>query len=443
MISGAGLSIDGLASGLDTQSVIAQLMAIERRPLTQLTNQKSNLETLQGVWKDVNSRLLSLQTKAEALKNPQAFSSMKAVSSDVTVLTAAASSSALAGTYQITVAQLAQAQVDISDAFASTTTALNATGTLTINGVAISITEADTLGTIKDKINATTSTSKVSAAIVQTAPGSYQLVLTGTQTGTSNTIVAPSGLAFTTKQAAQQAKLTVNGVDIASNTNTVSDVVPGTTLNLIKAGAAAVTIGRDIDGIVKTIRDFVDQFNSLSSFIADKQSWDAEKKIAGPLLGDATASGIISSLRTDLADPVYGLGEGAPSTLAEIGIATGKYGTSDYGKLVLDETKLRSMLETNPEGVIALFTGNNGVAARIVNYAKGYTDPISGVLSRKAKDISSQLRDVDQRIQTMNDRLDAQEERYKAQFAALETALGKLKNQQIWLTQQLAQLGGQ
>lgn len=443
MISGAGLTIDGLASGLDTQKVIDQLMAIERRPLTQLASQKSALETLQGVWKDVNSRLLSLQTKAEALKDAQAFNSMKAVSSDTTVVTAAASNSALAGTYQITISQLAQAQVDISDAFASTTTALNVSGTLTINGVGISIAGTDTLGTIKDKINATTSTSKVSAAIVQTSPGSYQLVLTGTQTGTANTISAPTGLSFTTKQAAQQAKLTVNGVDITSNTNTVSDVVPGTTLSLVKTGTAAVTIGRDIDGIVKTIKDFVDQFNSLSSFIADKQSWDAEKKIAGPLLGDPTASGIISSLRADLADPVYGLGAGAPSTLAEIGIATGKYGTSDYGKLVLDETRLRNMLQSNPDGVIALFTGDNGMAARIANYAKGYTDPISGILSRKDKDISSQIKDMADRIQTMNDRLDAQEERYKAQFAALETALGKLKNQQTWLTQQLAQLGGQ
>lgn len=445
----AGITIDGLASGLDTQSVISQLMAIEQQPVTALTQRKTNLQSVQGIWKDINTRLLSLQSRADTLKEAKGFNSVKAASSDATIVTASATSDALVGSYQVSVSQLAKAQVDASNVFDSTDKALNLSGDLTINGSTVTIQATDTLASIKDRINKTTGTSSVSAAVVQTAPGKYQLILSGTKTGVADTVTwsGGTGLSFSTTQAAQQAKVTINGLEITSNSNTISDAAPGVTLSLLRAPAdpaepleMTVTVNKDIDGVVSTVKGFVDQINSLITFISDKQTYDKDNKIAGALLGDATATGIVRDMRNLVTDRVVGIPSGQLQALADIGITTGKWGSSDYGKVVVDESKLRDALANKPDQVIALFTGDNGVATKVSDYAAGFTDTGTGVLPLKDKDITAQIKDMTDQIDRMNTRLEARQALYEQQFTALETALSTLKNQQTWLTQQLDQM---
>jgi flagellar hook-associated protein 2 len=452
------LTIDGLASGLDTQSIIEKLVALELRPVAALTSSKTTLETQQTAWKDINSRLLSLQSRAEALQKTTAFNSTKANSSDTNALTVTSSNTAVTGTYHVSVTRMATAQSSWSEVHSGTlSSALGLSGQLGLadgSGAVkstLTISSTDSLLNVKEKINATTATTGISASIVQVDTGSYRLVLSGTKTGVSFGVNWTGGGVLdgltVAAQAAQKADFTVNGMHIVSESNIVTDAIPGVTMNLLKGPAdsgtpldVTVTVNKDVDGTIATIKSLVDQYNSLATFISSRQTWDKEKKVGGILLGDASANGILRDSRRQFMDVVPGRSSGQLASLAEIGITSGAFGSDNYGKLVVDETKLRQKLTDDPDQVMALFTDDGGIAKRLVAYTKGYTDPYSGIIPRKDKEMASQLHDMADRIEVMNDRVEMVRDRYTAQFQALETALGKLKNQQSWLTSQLDSL---
>lgn len=452
------LAIDGLASGLDTTSVIEKLIALELKPVAALTTSKTTIETRQSAWKDINSRLLSLQSKAESLQLASAFNSTKANSSDTSLLTVSSSNDAVTGTYRVSVAQMATAQSSWSEVYTGTLgTALGLNGELGLADATgtvkstLTISSTDTLNSIKNKINGVTSKTGISASIVQVDSGSYRLVLSGTRTGVAFGVNWTGGGALagltTPAQVAQKADLTVNGMRILSESNTITSAIPGVTMSLLKGPAdsetpldATVTVNKDVDGTIATIKGLVDQYNSLASYISGKQTWDKDNKIGGILLGDSSASNILRDSRRQFMDIVPGRSSGQLASLADIGITSGAFGTDNYGKLVVDETKLRQKLTDSPDQVMALFTDDNGVAKRLVTYAKGYTDSHSGIIPGKDKDMSLQLKDMADQIEVMNKRVEAVRDRYTAQFQALETALGKLKNQQSWLTSQLESL---
>ncbi|PRR70276.1 flagellar filament capping protein FliD [Neomoorella humiferrea] len=105
----SGIYFSGLASGIDTESIITQLMNLERVPLTKLQQRKNQYNVEKNAWHDIYTRLSNLQSKLASLKLSSTFTGMKATSSNTAVLTATASSSAVAGRYRIGIVQLAQA----------------------------------------------------------------------------------------------------------------------------------------------------------------------------------------------------------------------------------------------------------------------------------------------------------------------------------------------
>jgi len=368
----AGLSVSGLISGLDTDSLIAQLMAIERKPVVDLQDRKSKLQAQSDAWRDINTRLYNLQSRAYDLKQAYSFYSKKVSSSDETIATATASTDTALGVYTLSVAQLAQAHVVASGRFASPNASLGYSGTPTINGQTVTITAADTLNSIRDKINATPSIG-VTASVVQVDATNYELVLTRQQTGSTqiafvdnNAVLTNLGLLVggvaNTIQAAQDAQLTVNGVTVTRSTNQISDVIPGMTFNLKRAGTPTaplqvnLEVKNDADKTVAAVQAFVDQYNSLMDFIADETKYDPDKKQGAVLFGDAGVYQLQSSLRQSVTAAVPGL----PATLnnlAQVGITTGAYGSTDgkLGKLTFDAQKLRDQLGADLDGVAKLF----------------------------------------------------------------------------------------
>ncbi|HIC85776.1 MAG TPA: flagellar hook protein, partial [Desulfobacterales bacterium] len=187
--------ISGLASGLDWRDIIDQLMRIERRPIDLVENKKSEYEQRLSAWQDLNTRLLSLRSAVDELKDPEDFNLFKATmtSSNTTVtastlLNATTSSSAAPGTYTITISNLASAQKLSSNPFASITEALGTSyaGDILINGRVIHIYENDSLADIRDRINAANTGSNptgVTASIVSYGTNNYRLILTNDTTG--------------------------------------------------------------------------------------------------------------------------------------------------------------------------------------------------------------------------------------------------------------------
>lgn len=183
----AVFSISGLASGLDIDSIIQKLMDLERVPKTRLETRKRAVESEANVWKDVNTRLYNLQTKAQDLKSITTFNAKKTSSSDVGVADVTVSSTALVGSYDLKVDRLAQSHNFASGTFSSANTALGFSGAVQINGKTVNIATADTLNSIRDLINGTADIN-VRASIIQNGTDRHRMIITSTQTGAQSLV---------------------------------------------------------------------------------------------------------------------------------------------------------------------------------------------------------------------------------------------------------------
>lgn len=364
-------------SGLDTESIITQLMKIEQQPLLKLQSQQATVLTRKTAWNAVKSELDSLSTKIDALRQTTAFTAKSASVSDKTVLSASASTTAVEGRYDILVTSLASAQTAQSKGFSGIDDALAFSGTITLNGQSISIAATDSLRTVAAKINATSGVG-ASATILQTSTSEYRMILTSSTTGIDGAM--DFGADMTTWKdlgvvetvdgldvvneivAAQDAAFTVNGVQFTRSSNSVTDAIPGLTLSLTEArdasgagGQATVTVAFDDSALVSSVKAFITEYNNMIDTVGKYTTWDAETLEAGPLFADSLVTNLMSGLRSLVITEVDGASD-TYSTLQSIGISTGAIGSySKDGKLTLDETKLTAALKADRNAVAVLF----------------------------------------------------------------------------------------
>lgn len=446
------MTISGLASGLDTESIIKQLMDIERAPLTRLQMRQNTIQVEKNAWQDIYSRMSSLNSKMLALTEASTFTSLIATSSDTAILTAQAGNSAVPGAYQIVVNQLAQGEVVQSVQVRDINVGLNYSGTVSINDKELTVQPAYSLATIRDEINklqagvkaeiidrrlvlASLNTGGTAGVIHLAEVGAgtvlHDLGLLKTD-GTNNTVVSP-----------QDACFVVNGIEVRRQTNTVTDVLAGVTLNLAKADATktvVLTIGYDTQKAKDAIKAFVDQYNSLMNFIADKTG---DK---GDLQGDPTLMRIKRDLWAKITDPLSNVSPGGYACLAAIGISTSDSSSSlnynSAGALSIDDAKLSQALAENPAGVQKLFYNDSktGVAQVVSAHLALLLRNPDGVIQAMANGLDRTLRDMDDQSQRLQDRLAMVEQRYRRQFVALEQALASLQSQGNWLAGQIAKM---
>ncbi|MHB9143838.1 MAG: flagellar filament capping protein FliD [Symbiobacteriia bacterium] len=382
---GSNLALSGVVSNFDWSSIVDKLIAADAQPLQLLQNKDNDLQTLANAWTDINGRLLSLQNRAADLTQSANLYKAIATSSDPTVLAATTTGQVGAGSYSITVGALAQGDIVTSDAISTDpATALGKSGSMQINGITIQVAAADSLNAIRDNINAASGTG-VSASVVQVTtavggtPASYKLVLSSNSAGATagainfsdaGNILSASGTG-TKVQTAQDASITVNGLVVQQASNTLAGVIPNLSLTLKQPGTVTVTTGVDYDAVVKTVHDFVDQYNSVMDFINQQASWDPKTKKAGVLFGDPTVAELKSHIRSLVTGSVPGAGY---NNLAAIGIDTGKWGSVDFGKLTVDDIKLRNALTQNLDAVGQVFGVNEANVALAKAGAKATAD---------------------------------------------------------------------
>jgi len=459
-------NVGGLASGLDTNSIVDQLMAIERQPQTRLLQRQRVEEARQNGLRDVSTRLANLKSAAAALRDSTLWADVQTVeSSDASRATATRTSGAAAGAYDLTITQLARAQ-QLTQGSAVTAAAAGDTLHLQVGSgttVNVAITAGDSLETIASKINSTTDT-QVYASVVNS-----KLVLTGKVTGASSTISATSdgslaadlGLAETL--APLDAQYTVDGAAKTSASNTVTNAINGVTLTLKAKTTSAVTItvgapGPDSAAIQDKVKAFVDQYNSTIDFIRGKLS---EQKVRDPKTDDDRAKGVLANdsglslVLSRLRNAVADLVGGRPTDLdqlAEAGITTGASTGSATpsadaiaGKLTLDSTKLATALSTRFSDVKALFnnaTGDpatEGFAQRVDRLINPYTSS-GGILPGRIASEQSIIDDLKHRRTDLEYRLGIREKHLRSQFTAMETALSQSQSQSQWLSGQIARL---
>ncbi len=462
----ATLSSLGVGSGLDATSIVSQLMAAERQPLTALTTKQSSYQSKLTAYGTVSSGLSQFRDALATLSSSQKLQSVTTTPADATLLSATGGTGAVPGEYSVEIKQLAQAHRLASTGQASATAAIgssesvvtfdfgNAADSSTFAGnKQIILAAGSSLADMRDAIN--NAGLGVKANIVNNGSGTpYQLTLSSSQAGAANsmriTVAGDSAVSDLlsydpagTKQmsqtiAAQDALLDVNGVSVTKTSNTVSDVVPGVTLTLKKTNVGdptTLSVAYDTAAVNTAVTGFVDAYNKISKSIKDISSYNTTTKTAATLYGDSAMRSIRNQLRSVVTSALGGSGL---TRLNQIGIEMQTDGT-----LKLNSSKLKTAIDTQFDQLPALFatssSGSKGFAAQLDDLAAAFLDS-DGILSARTDGINSSLKKLDNDKLRIEARLAIVQKQYEKQFSALDTTMSKMNSTASYLTQQLASL---
>jgi len=335
--------------------------------------------------------------------------------------------------------------------------------TLNVNGTATNIAlsgAGQTLQNVRDAIN--TANAGVTASITNDGTNDH-LVLTPSGTGATSPVTlsgtgdfaALAGSTMGQLQAAQDAKLSIDGVSVTSPTNSVTNAISGVTINLTKVTTASdnftLNISNDTSGVATTANTFVSAYNALVKSITGltQQTPSTTLGAAGsssPLASESSVQSIMTQLRSTLLSSVPG-GNGI-SSLTDIGIGFQKDGT-----LALDAAKLSTATTNNFAGIANLFTstagtnadgtpnttGTNGVLTNLQTLVNGFLAD-GGIIDTKTKGLQASLKINTDRQTVINTRLSNMQDQYTNQFNALNVTLASMATTQSYLTQQLANL---
>jgi flagellar hook-associated protein 2 len=436
----AGIQMSGLVSGLDTASIIDQLMAVEKLPRTKITLNQDATTKRQGLLQDISSKLTSLKFANDDLKSALSWLDTQTVESgDTTKFTVSRTAGAATGGYDVAVNQLATAA---RQTFKFVSPASD--GTIEIGNPDSSSRSSIQLkagATVDDAVSAINGDAKANVYAVNV---NGNLVLSAKTTGDkSGFTVAGSGIGAQTEDVAGlNAKVTINGTLYERQSNTITDALPGLSITLKGKTNGTDTVGLtvgapgpDKDKIVAKVKAFVTAYNDLVT--ATRADVSEEKVVnatttadvqKGTLFNDTGLSTMLSQFRTTLSDSVAGL-TGLKS-MADLGVTTGAASAtinqdSLDGKLTLDETKLRSALDSDPNGVRKLLggaTGTDGFSQAFNKILSTYQGS-GGLIQARIKSASADLTDLATKLTNFDARMDAKQALLQKQFTAMEQAL--------------------
>ena len=408
----------------------------------------------------LRSSLATFRDTLTTLKNIDRFQGRQVTLSEPDFIAATAGTSAVPGSYQIEVEQLAAAHKlqSAPGAFASATVPVGV-GTLHIstggqNFDVVINSSNNTLAGIAAAINSSAAGAKVQATIL-TAAGEARLTiaartvgaanaLTITQTdgdgGLAGLVYPPSGGGLTQVQAALDARAVIDGLTVTSATNTLTGAIAGVDVTLKEVNAAdettQITIGYNRTAARQTIDQLVKSYNDVVDAIKSVSSYNPETKQGGPLFGDAGVRNLVSQLRRELTTTVSSL-TGPFDMLADIGISADL-----NGKLSVDSADLDAAFNANFDAVGALFATNQvGVAVKLDALLAPYLDS-DGVLDARTSGLKTSIADIAERREALTERLAALQKRYTREFNALDTLMSQLQGTSNFLNQQLSRLPG-
>jgi flagellar hook-associated protein 2 len=439
---------------MDTQSMVAALMEVERVPRYQLESEINAHEAEESAWNQIDSSVSLLRTKTEALTSYLTWQQMSAEAGDSTVLSATVEHTACCGVYDVTVTNLAEAYRMGSDAQADAASPLGHTGDFTIEGVQISVASTDSLTDIRDSINTAAlsmdEADRVRATIIDTTMV-IERVETGDDTiavsdGTGD-ILESLGLLDSGKsvknllQQGEDLALSLNGVAVTRSSNAgLTDIVAGVTLNILDEGDSLLTVARDTAAIRTAIEEFVSAYNdAMTAAEAASAVGVYEAETVGDEAGTPPETGVLqgdwlirqiqlkaremataTEQNPDLLDPDF-------NSLRTIGVWTeGR----DNRLAVTDSDALDDALANHIDEVEDLFRDYDaGIARALDEYLYALTRPGDGRITNRLSTISDSIDDKLDRIEGIDRRLQTYEESLWLQFALMEDAMAQMQQQ--------------
>jgi flagellar hook-associated protein 2 len=392
-----GISSLGVGSGVLNSDLVDKLVQAERAPAeSRLNRETKQTEAMISAYGKLRSAITDIRLPARQLGSPDALKSFAATSSGDNVEVSVDSSKASRGNYRVDVTQLTEGQSLASGSFNDADSTSVGSGTLTIS-VGDKTTNID-VGNGNDSLQGLANSindadAGVSAGVIDTGNG-FRLVLSSDETGAANAAsisvsdsdgsntdaTGLSRFAFneTTKNlaetvTAQDAKLSINGIDITRSTNTFEGVVNGLSLTISETGQSQVEVSQDTAKVADKVKAFVDGFNAAQATIGELTAFSSEG--GGSLLtGDSTVRNIQNQLKRDLSSVIPGLENASVRTLADAGITT----NAETGGLEFDSERFQEQLRANPDDVTALFAEQGRATDAEVSFVRSGTDTQPG-----------------------------------------------------------------
>jgi flagellar hook-associated protein 2 len=448
--AGAPITISGLASGLNTTSIIAALMGVEREPVVHLTDEQAKLSAEQAQLQSVQSSLQQLSFSAAEFILPSLYESSQSVtSSEPSRVEAAVTGGAGIGGYEVEVTKLANSA---QRTFTFTTPASEEA--ITIDGHEFKVQAGESAKSLASAIN-NSSSATVYAAVLE----GETLVLSNRTTGaTGAEFIKVTGAALTEKagtaKAGEDAEYTVDGVAGTSSSNTVTNAIAGVTLTLTgltPKGPVTIDVqppGVSASAIEAQVQSFVKLYNSTVGAIETQLSTKSPVRphttaefATGTLFGDQELTGLLDDLRATMYEPIAGLPE-TMSSPYDIGVSTGaatggpSSQSSIEGQLTLDPTKLAEAVKSNPAGVEQMLQQWSQKLQGLLNDA---AQP-GGTIETRANGDGEQVTQLTTQINSMNELLAQREKALQQTYAELEAVISRNTSQSSWLTQQTESL---
>jgi flagellar hook-associated protein 2 len=469
----------GVGSGLDLESLVGQLLEAERKPKTDaLNSREQNVEAeISGIGK-LKSKLEDFQESLDSLRSDANLKGREPTinnpSEGIEPFSAEASNSAIEGDYNIAVSQLSSgSRIETADAndggFNNSSDTVLSAGTASLtfkidatsDSFSINLNADDSLEDLRNAINASNDNFGVIASIIDTgtAAGGAKLVFTSDTPGEGNDLVivndndvAELNLVSTTDSteasvylapvtSAQNAKATIDGIDVESKSNKFENVIENVSfeaseISELKADGISfktskLSIGFDKESVEESIREFVKNFNALQAEIKLLTKYgESDLEEDGSLAGDSLVRGIQTGINNILFSAVDSSALGG---LFQIGIEYNdqnelEISTNDKIGLGSGDDRLKDALSDNFDDIAALFTDESqGIAVRLFDYVEEYTSS-SGLLKSRENTAKDQKEKIfDERL-SLELRLAKTEEILRAKYTNLDQTVARLNS---------------
>lgn len=444
----AGSTVSGVGSNIDTQAIVKSLVDAEKVPKQTQINTASQkaTTTLSSIGK-IQAALDAFRGALDSMTKDSSFTGLTGSSSDEKTATMTASNTASNGSFRLIVDQLAQASKLSSKNFAGgTSTVVNATDkattlTITQSGKAydVSVPPGATLQQVRDSINTQFGTSGLSANI-QTDSNGSRLILTSTTMGTGSdlTLSGTSGLdvGSTVVDYPKDAQYSIDGVASVSKTNNIEGALSGVNIKLVavstyKTGttgdknATLITVSTNSAALKSGVKGFLDSYNALMS------AMNAETKVTknldgsttpAALTGDSTMRSLQAAIRNEFNELS---GSGQFKSLAQFGVTT----SSTTGLLTIDDKKWDAAVKTNGADINSMFTGKDGMLARMKSATDDFAKATTGVLATRSTSLSDSLKDLSKQQDSLNERMDLLTKSLSDKYNAMDTLVAQLRQQ--------------
>ena len=423
----------GLGSGVLTNDLVEKIVGAEREASDiRLERDEKVIDARITAYGEIKSLASTLQSATSALSLPSTAGSTTASSSDESILTTEASILAEPGTYSVEVLNTAKAHSVVTDAYSSIdeiigTGEIQITfGAITYDGAGdflsqdidptkggppITIDDSNkTLSGIREAINNADIGAK--ASIINDGSG-YRLVITAEDTGENNAMrimtlddmgaAATTGLSsiaynevqngagtMTETAKGEDALLKANGLTITRESNAISEVVPGVTLNLLSADVGkpiSIVVAPDTAGIQEKIQDFVNAYNDFKRFSDELTSYNSDTDQAGLLLGDSTLRGIQSQVRSMISQPIEGLSGTKYRSLTELGVNTDR--TNDF-LLEFDPAVFSKAMKDDRDSIISILAKSGTAEDAQIRYVNDSVNTQPGTYGIEVTQLATQ-----------------------------------------------------